>query len=220
MLPQILIASETDDFRQMVQRHVTPNDTFLEIGCSFGECTQLLGKLGVNGVAVDHSANAVAQAQQAVSDYAGITVEQVDARDMDRVQRLCPAPSVILLDIGGNESLDKVTSLLRLVLKTFQPRLIMVKSMELAELTALIADFTLPNQPHLLTPFDDSATPQHLLALSRSPVMNDRLFALHRLRRLIDQDDVFQRIKEMSEDASPTVRRQALHALKQRHGAD
>ncbi len=139
--PRVLVASETRDFRQMVRDHLTPNDVFLEIGCSFGACTQLLGELGIGGVALDHAADVVAQARAAVADYANITVEQADARDMAQVQALCPNPSVILLDLGGSEPLDKVTSVLRLALKTFHPRLMIVKSEELAELASLIEGF-------------------------------------------------------------------------------
>lgn len=213
-IPQIIITSETDDFRHKVRQNITPEDTFLEIGCSFGECTKLLGELGCSGVALDHAADAVAQTRQLVADHASITVEQTDARDMAVIRDLCPAPSVILVDIGGNEPLDKVTALLRLILKTFHPRLVLVKSMELAELASLIQEYALPNRPHLLAAFEESAIPQHLLALSHSPVMNDRLFALQRLRHSIQQPEVLNRIREMCDDDSPTVRRQAKHALK------
>lgn len=212
--PQIIITSETPDFRQMARAHVRPNDVFLEIGCSFGECTKMLGEMGCRGVALDHGADAVAKARGLVVDYASIVVAQADARDLAHIHTLCPAPSVILLDVGGNEPVDKVTSLLRLILKTFQPRLIIVKSMELAELASLIQEFTLPNQPHLLVPFVGDDTPHQLLALSHSPVMNDRLFALQKLRHYISQESVIERIATMCEDESPTVRRQANHAIK------
>jgi SAM-dependent methyltransferase len=212
--PHLLVASETRDFHHMVRKHMTPGDIFLEIGCSFGECTKLLGELGFSGVALDHAAAAVTQARQAVDGYAGITVVQADARDMAQVQRLCPAPSVILLDVGGTEPLDKVTSLLRLVLKTFHSRLILVKSEELAELASVITHYTLPDEPRLLAPFEATTTPRQLIELSHSAVVNDRLFALHRLRRAIHHEEVLKRIEEMCHDESPTVRKQAMHALK------
>lgn len=213
-LPELIVTGETDDFHHMVRQHVTPDDVFLEIGCSFGECTKLLGELGCSGVAVDHAADAVAQARDLVAAYPTIQVVQADARDIAAIHDLCPAPSVILVDIGGNEPVEKVSALLRLILKTFQPRLLIVKSMELAELASLIQSYTLPNRPHLLATFEESPAPQHLLALSHSPVMNDRLFALQRLRHVIEQEAVLARIRAMCDDESPTVRRQANHALK------
>lgn len=212
--PQIIVTSETPDFRQQARQHITPEDLFLEIGCSFGACTRLLGELACTGVAIDHGADAVTKTRQLVAAYPAITVAQVDARDIAHLHSLCPEPTVILLDVGGNEALEKVTALLRLILKTFCPRLILVKSIELAELAAIIQDYTLPNQPHLLAPFEETALPRQLLELSHSPVMNDRLFALQRLRHAANQHEVLQRIEELCQDESPTVRRQAKHALK------
>ena len=102
---QIIVTSETRHFRHQAQNMVTAEDFFLEIGCSFGECTRLLAKLGFSGVAVDHAIDAVTKTRQLLNGYAGISVVQADARDMEHIRQICPAPSVILIDIGGNEPL-------------------------------------------------------------------------------------------------------------------
>ncbi|MGB0387337.1 MAG: class I SAM-dependent methyltransferase [Ardenticatenaceae bacterium] len=214
---QIIVASETRHFRHQAQKMVTAEDFFLEIGCSFGECTRLFAKLGLRGVSVDHSSDAVTRARQLLGGYAGISVVQADARDIEHIRQICPAPSVILIDIGGNERLPKVTSLLRLVLKTFRPRLILVKSMELAELSSIIQVFSLPNVPHLLAPLEESSIPHQLIDLSKSPLVNDRLFALQRLRRSVEQNEVLKRIEEMRHDENGTVRKRAIHILENRN---
>lgn len=210
---QIIVASETRHFRHQAQNMITTDDFFLEIGCSFGECTKLFAKLGFSGVAVDHSNDAVVRARQLLNGYSSISVVQADARDIQNIRKLCPAPSVILIDIGGNEPLPKVTSLLRLVLKTFRPRLILVKSMELAELSSIIQAFSLPDRPHLLSPLEKNTIPHQLIDLSNSPFVNDRLFALQRLRPLVQQDEVLRRIKKMCHDENGTVRKRAIHIL-------
>lgn len=212
--PRIVVVAETRDFRRLAQEIITVDDVFLEIGCSFGECTKLLGDLGFSGIALDHSADAVTQARQAVAGYSGISVAQTDVRDMADVFQLCPEPSVILFDVGGSEPLDKVFSLLRLILKTFSPRCLLVRSIELAELASMIQEIHLPDRPHLLVPFDQSEVPHQLIELSRSPVAKDRLYAIQRMRRSIRQRDVRNRLEELSVDESPGVRKQARHALR------
>lgn len=211
--PQIIVAAESRDFRRRALETIRVDDFFLEIGCSFGECTKLLGEQGCRGLALDHSAQTVELARQAVTAYPDISVIQIDARDMADIHRLCPEPSVILFDIGGNETLDKVISMLRLILKTFRPRVLLVRSMELAELSFLIQDIYLPDRPHLLDAFAESGAPLQLLELSRSPVVKDRLYAIQRFRRAIEQPEVLKRLEEMRGDESPTVRKQAKHAL-------
>ena len=211
--PKMILVAETRDFRRLATEQITTDDFFLEIGCSFGECTKLLGERGCRGLALDHSAEAVVLATQGVVAYPGISVVQIDARDMADIAQLCPAPSVILFDIGGNEALDKVISLLRLVLKTFHPRLLLVRSMELAELSFLIQETHLPDRPHLLDGFAESDAPHQLIELSRSPVVKDRLYAIQRFRRSIEQPGVLKRLEEMCVDESPSVRKQAKHAL-------
>ena len=176
--PRILVASETPHFHQFVRQHITLDDFVLEIGCSFGACTQILVEIGCRGVAVDNSGDAVTKTRALMADSKQIIVEQADARDMGMIYSLCPEPSAILFDVGGNEPLDKISSLTRLLLKTFRPRVLIIKSMELAELMSIVEDYTLPNQPHLLTPPEDTLLPHQLLDLTYSPVMNDRLFAL------------------------------------------
>lgn len=212
--PKLTVVAESRDFRQQAGRLLEPEDLFLEIGCSFGECTKVLAEKGCRGIALDHSADAVALARKALVGYPDISVIQMDARDMADIQRLCPHPSVILFDVGGNESLDKVISLLRLVLKSFRPRLILVRSMELAELASLIQAILLPDRPHLLAPFTDDDIPRPLLELSHSPVVKDRLYAIQRFRRVIDHPDVTSRLEELCADESRTVRKQARHALR------
>jgi hypothetical protein len=133
---------------------------------------------------------------------------------MADVFRLCPQPSVILFDVGGSEPMDKVFSLLRLILKTFSPRCLLVRSIELAELSSMIQETHLPDRPRLLVPSDRSEVPHQLIELSRSPVVKDRLYAIQRMRRSIRQADVRDRLEELCVDESPAVRKQARHALK------
>ena len=212
--PKLIVVAEARDYRRQAQRLLAPADCFLEIGCSFGECTKVLGEMGCRGVALDHSADAEALASEVMAGYPGISVVQMDARDMADIQRLCRQPTAILFDVGGNEALDKVISLLRLVLKSFRPRLLLVRSMELAELASLIDDIHLPDRPHLLAPFVDDAIPHQLIELSRSPVVKDRLYAIQRFRRVIEVPEVIDRLEAMCQDESPTVRKQARHALR------
>ena len=80
--PELIVTAETRDFRRLALNRIAADDFFLEIGCSFGECTKLLGERGCRGLALDHSAAAVELARQGVADHSEISVVQIDARDM------------------------------------------------------------------------------------------------------------------------------------------
>ncbi|NDJ54240.1 MAG: class I SAM-dependent methyltransferase [Chloroflexi bacterium] len=218
--PRIILVAQTLDYRQVARETLTTEDVFLEIGCAGGECTTLLAKDGFKGLALDHTPDLVARAAERVAHYPQITVAELDARDIAELQRLCPRPTVILVDIGGTEALDKVASLLRLLFKSFRPRLYIVKSRELALLADMIQEVHLPDRPPAISPLEMREVQHQLIDLSHSSVINDRLFALKRLRSYLEKKEVLERVQQMTADESNSVRRLAQHTLRHYETSD
>ena len=139
---------DTRLFRKLARTLPQQGEVAVEIGCSFGKCTNVLGKVvGANAVvAVDISKVAVTAARTSYPDLAArfhvvdvlrtphIVEDMVkDAREA--VGASCtsskPASSVrvvAFVDIGGNRELEALTALLPWVQRTLQPRVCVVKS--------------------------------------------------------------------------------------------
>ncbi|MBI2502689.1 MAG: methyltransferase domain-containing protein [Candidatus Latescibacteria bacterium] len=213
---EVLVVSSIDRYRQLARELSVETDRILEIGCSTGESTRLLAQRAAQMVAVDISAELVARLQTEMAGCAKVQVAQIDGRNTPQLVALLPDPTLIFVDIGGTAHLDNVALQLRLCLKAFAPRLIVVRSFELATLASLLTLDELPETP-ALSPQDTSDpqahTLQHLLDLSRCSNTDSRVFAVHRLRDL-DVEAAWQRLQELVDDPHRRVRRAAQLALR------
>jgi SAM-dependent methyltransferase len=213
---EIIVVSSTETYRRLARELPRPEDAVLEIGCSTGGATRQLVETGACVVAVDNSRELVARVGRELGAHGNLKVACVDAKDIPAVAALMPAPALVFLDIGGNAPLDLVALHLRLVLRAFRPRTIVVRNFELALLAGMIKQSE--------TPADLSAELGHhvsfgrdvfanLLDLSASSRVRAREWAALRLKKH-DCPIARQRLREMCSDPHPRVRKAALRALR------
>jgi len=131
--PEIIVVSSVEDYRRLARDRVAGEDAVLEIGCSTGKATAVLARTGARVVAIDNGRAMVAKARAALAGARNVEIVRGDARDVAALKDLLPEPDVIFLDIGGRALLDNVAGMLRQCLLAFRPRLIVVRSHELAE---------------------------------------------------------------------------------------
>jgi SAM-dependent methyltransferase len=214
---EVRVVSSIDRYRQLARELPVESDRILEIGCSTGESTRLLARRAAQVVAVDVSDELVARLQAELAGCAKVQVARIDGRNTPQLVALLPDPTLIFVDIGGTAHLDNVALQLRLCLKAFAPRLLVVRSFELATFAGLLTLVEPPETPALSA--QDTSDPrahtlQHLLDLSHSSNTDSRVFAVHRLRDL-GAEEARQRLQELTDDPHRRVRRAAQLALRQ-----
>ena len=142
-----------------------------------------------------------------------MVVACLDGRNIPALAALMPSPTVVFIDLGGDAHLDTIALQLRLCLRAFVPRLVVVRNFELATLASLIGQV----EPPLLSGLLPAARPlgrdrlTNLLDLSASTSTDTRCFAARRLGTLptaLARD----RLQEMLADPHPSVRRAAARA--------
>ena len=207
---EIRVVSEIDAFRRAAKTLPTSEDTVLEIGCSTGTTTQILTKTGAQVVAVDKSAELIQKLRQDFPHFASF-VAQVDARNIPALVELIPNPTLIFIDIGGNVHLDNVALQLRLCLQAFQPRLIVVRSFELAILVSMVSEVEPPKLSGLSNRVPGEDVLSNLLLLSRSTNMHSRLFAVRNLSKH-DTESARRRLQELASDPHHKIRKTARRA--------
>jgi hypothetical protein len=142
-----------------------------------------------------------------LAGLANVQVVRLDARDIEAVKALLPAPDAIFVDIGGTALLDNVAFVLRQCLGAFKPRLIVVRSSELAEVVSRVREVLPPKTTRRQFAGEDAL--EGLLKLSRSSRVSSRLFALRHLRKH-DDARARDRLAQMAHDPSPRIRKAAL----------
>ena len=139
-----VVCPDTATFREHVSL-VQPSDLVLELGCSFGRCTYLLGQRLTNPakqlIGVDTSREELAAA---MAEYPDLVFKRGDVlRDpmgtLNIVRAMCVANDdggdggsdlCVFVDIGGNRELEALVALLPWIATALPriPRLIVVKS--------------------------------------------------------------------------------------------
>lgn len=144
----VLVTGETWEYRRMAVVHTGAGESFLEIGCDLGTCTdrvrrQMLSlseKPSVLGV--DKSKERIALAQQRYLESSFCTIPDVLTDESPEVLRHlcqkhlgCEFPSVVAIDINGSRELPAVLECIRQLMHNvldphdlLQLRLIIVKS--------------------------------------------------------------------------------------------
>eukprot|EP00929_Paragymnodinium_shiwhaense_P008065 TRINITY_DN111993_c0_g1_i1.p1 TRINITY_DN111993_c0_g1~~TRINITY_DN111993_c0_g1_i1.p1 ORF type:complete len:447 (+),score=57.33 TRINITY_DN111993_c0_g1_i1:149-1489(+) len=123
---QLLIVSHTILYRYLAKTRVSEDDRFVEIGCSYGDCTSLAG---CPALGVDHAKEKIHDAQESypacrfvVGDVFG---DDLSFLDMDA--------TVLFLDIGGGRNYKPVMKALAICLPVLPKlRLIVAKSIEVS----------------------------------------------------------------------------------------
>lgn len=210
---EIIVVSAKDSFRRMAKTLPTSEDAVLEIGCSTGAATRQLAATGACVVAVDKSPECVDALQEELRECQDVVVACLDGRNIPGLAGLMPSPTIIFIDIGGDAILDMVALQLRLCLRAFQPRLVVVRSFELATLASLIGQVEPPPLSGLHPPEQPLGRDRlsNLLDLSCSTSTDTRCFAARRLGTL-HSARACDRLREMMDDPHPKVRRAAERA--------
>lgn len=200
---RIVVVSTVERYRRLASTETQAEDIVLEVGCSTGSATRALAKRAAQIVAVDLSAEVTARLSADLRDLRHVTVARVDGRNAGELKVLCPDPDLIFIDIGGDALLPNVVSVLRICLLAFAPRLLVVRSFELAILQSLLSAAELPPDA---ASSDGANWFDMLLDLSRSVVDSDRVFAARQLRMLCTKA-AKTRLLEMADDPHSQVRR-------------
>ena len=206
---ELVVVSAKDRFRHCAKTLPTAEDLVLEIGCSTGLATRTLAAVAARVVAVDRSVQFVAELKEQMRGVDNAVIECLDGRNIPALAALMPEPTVVFIDIGGDAQLDNVSLQLRLCLRAFAPRLVVVRSFELATLAGLIGHVEPPPASGLLPaqgePVGRDAL-SHLIELAGSASIDARCFAA---RRLNGFDDAAARrcVEELAADPEPRVRR-------------
>lgn len=211
---EIAAVSAKESYRYLARTKPTAADSVLEIGCSTGAATRNLVATGAQVVAVDRSARFVEELQQEFLGNGQVTIACLDGRNIPGLAELAPEPTAIFIDIGGDAHLDLVALQVRLCLRAFRPRAVVVRSFELATLASLIGRV----EPPELSGLGPSEHPlgrdelTNLLDLSHSTSTQTRCFAARRLG-MAEDGRARERLSEMKGDAHPKVRRAVENAL-------
>jgi precorrin-6B methylase 2 len=212
----VFVVASVDRYRRYARELCGPHDAVLEIGCSSGEATVVMAKRAARVVAVDVSVDAVERTKERFAALAHVSVHRIDARNPAGVAELLADPTLVFLDIGGNALLDNVAFLVRQCLRLFAPRALVVRSAELAALSAMT---------EVVEPFERSPlrvvshanrrrfAMQCLLDQSESCKVDIRVFAVYRffaLRTPACRDRLEQML---ADDPHPRVKRLAAAGL-------
>ena len=135
--PLCVVTPTTDAFRSLARRACTSEDTVVELGSSYGGCSQVLHACARSYMGVDVSWECVEHCRRILP---GAHFERSDIlSDAAAARRLLERerPSLIAIDIGGNRALCDVLSLVEVVLCALHrsntaPSLLLIKSEELA----------------------------------------------------------------------------------------
>ena len=214
---EIIVVTSARRFRQIAKELPTHRDSVLEIGCATGRTTRALADTGARVVSVDVGEGPVHRVQEQMADFGNVTVARVDGRDTPRLVELVPDPNLIFLDIGGNAHLDNVTLQVRQCLRTFRPRVLVVRSRELAMFASMVTEVESPDDiplPRIEIHDKLGHALEALLDLSRSSHVDNRMYAARKLRSL-DVPRARERLRQMLGDADHRVRRTARLASDQ-----
>lgn len=127
----VLVAAETVDYRRVAVVHTRPSDHFLEVGCDFGTLVDSVDAL--TSLGVDKSEESVGIARERYPQRDFLLGDVFEDSDLGRIHGIMATrqPLVVAIDINGNRELPAVLKCIQLVMDSWSPRLVVVKSREL-----------------------------------------------------------------------------------------
>jgi len=217
----IRIVSSVITYRTLAKELITPQDAVLEIGCSSGEATRVLAATAKRVVAVDVSDEIIDPLKLALADCPTVTVEKIDGRDTGDLRLLIAAPDAIFIDIGGNATLDNCALVVRLCLRAFAPRIMVVRNQEIAEFASQITGIEPPESTRIRRNMSHDPLQfrlDNLLDLSRSRNKENRSYAARKLLRM-QEPEARARLREMMKDPVPYIQRICKMAIERDDGS-
>jgi hypothetical protein len=133
----VLLYRETDAYRRACVIHCGPNETFCEIGCAEGIACEKIRQTGcpqhrrlVAPVGIDKSNVCIDEAKRRypACQFIRADIFATEEGDDDCFHWPTFAPQVVAIDINGTRELEAVLSAVELVIRHWQPRLVLVKS--------------------------------------------------------------------------------------------
>jgi len=212
---RIAVVASATHYRKLAKTEVRRNDRVLEIGCSSGLATAVLARTGATVAAVDCAQEQVDLAISRCGKQPNLTIARLDGRNADLLVGIMPEPTVIFIDVGGNALLDNVAYMIRLCLRVFSPRLMVVRSIEYAGVTAMIDSLeTLEHRPirRISRRSRSAFLLRCLIEQSHSDKADNRVFTIYRLHAL-GTAPARRRVAQLAADPHPRVRRVARMCL-------
>ena len=132
--PALLLCAETDQFRSLCRTQLQPDDSVLEVGCSFGLATVEIAGAGARAVmavdiACDAIESAVARCVQTQGHSHNIRFVCMDVlRYPAKLVELAAQQqvNVLFVDLGGNRDAGTVAQFLLQMLESLRPTLALV----------------------------------------------------------------------------------------------
>ena len=119
----------------MRRTQLEATDRVVDIGSSFGICTDILSKYCRNNViGIEISPDAIKGAQERYPHLEFIRLDALEERD--RVKDVCKGANKLFLDLGGNRPMESIISLLPFLERETTANLIVVKNRELGKWAA------------------------------------------------------------------------------------
>ena len=146
---RVLVVNETVSYRRLAKTQVGKTDGVLEIGSSFGECTQILTKHAKAVVGIDNSQELVEESRRR---YPFCRIELLNCFEREGLLELCRELQEgtenfkIFLDIGGDRSSTAVCRILAFLdevlnsVPSLVPCLVVVKCQGLSKAAAACSD--------------------------------------------------------------------------------
>ena len=120
----VIVTSETTDYRRTSVVQTTSEDNFLEIGCDFGITVEHVD--AKSRIGVDKSEESIRIAKERYPSCQFLLGDIFDGLSVT-----LESPSVVSMDINGNRELPAVLKCIQVILDTWSPRIVVVKSREL-----------------------------------------------------------------------------------------
>mmetsp|Transcript_34285 Transcript_34285/g.85830 ORF Transcript_34285/g.85830 Transcript_34285/m.85830 type:complete len:376 (-) Transcript_34285:33-1160(-) len=129
---KVLIVPETSDFRIMARTQIEADDRVIDIGSSYGVCTNILAQYCRNNVlGIDIALDMVTAARERYPEQEFVQFDALEERQ--RLVQACAGADKVFLDLGGNRPMESIVALLPVLLSAAGPALVVVKNRELAK---------------------------------------------------------------------------------------
>lgn len=128
---RVIVTRDTVGFRHLARSMPTKDDFCVELGSSYGVCTDLMSKSAGRAIGVEISAELVEESRKR---YPHVQFECIDALvEKRRIVELAKDATLLYVDIGGDRLGDTLVLLIPLLLSLISPEVMVIKCEELAD---------------------------------------------------------------------------------------
>ena len=113
--PIVVVTPNTSEFRRLCKGQLVEHDRVIEIGCSYGQASQLLLG-GASYLGVDISYECISHCLQAMPSARFVRMDVMSDQDGFRAALNAESPTLVALDIGGVRNMPDVVFVIDYVL--------------------------------------------------------------------------------------------------------